>query len=195
MPVNAGWTWQSGFRSIGYSVRSGNGRETMEVRYSPTAWDVARFNTYVLSRSTAIGLISVAAAVSFSYSIWQALDTTMPLDWVTTLVVAMMVSLLMAGLWLFTIIVVVLATLVRGNRKMRVERVLTLSETGVSMVSQFDSLQTSWAGVAKIRKNRHAIMIFSTDCSAHVVPRRCFGGPADATAFFEYALKRVREAR
>jgi hypothetical protein len=62
------------------------------------------------------------------------------------------------------------------------------------MVSRLDSLRTAWEGITKVRSNRSIVMLFLGNCSAHVVPRRCFASPAEAKAFLAYAQARAGRA-
>lgn len=91
------------------------------------------------------------------------------------------------GIYLFVGLGMLVSTLAGANRAMRAERALSLSDDGVLETSPFETRTTRWPGITSVKQNRRFIMLFVTDCAAHVVPKRFFRSRDEAFAFYAYA--------
>jgi hypothetical protein len=65
-----------------------------------------------------------------------------------------------------------------------------VSEQGLVESTDVGESRTSWAGVDRVEQDPHYIFIYTSPAAAHVIPKRAFGSPDKADAF--YALSRAR---
>ena len=67
---------------------------------------------------------------------------------------------------------------------------IALSEQGLVETTDVGESHTSWGGVDRVEHDPHYIFIYTSPAAAHVIPKRAFGRPEEADAF--YTFSRVR---
>jgi YcxB-like protein len=159
----------------------------MEIKFSLSALDVARFSLYRFPRSRAGVIMLGIALVAVSYGVLTAVRMTPDGGVVQYIAASIVILTIVLGIYLFVGLGMLVSTLAGANRAMRAERALSLSDDGVLETSPFETRTTRWPGITSVKQNRRFIMLFVTDCAAHVVPKRFFRSRDEASAFYAYA--------
>ena len=71
---------------------------------------------------------------------------------------------------------------------------VVLSDYGVTESTSVNETRTAWAGVDRVEQNPDYIFIYTSPAAAHVIPRRAFGSPQEAEAFYQLARSRSEAA-
>ena len=71
---------------------------------------------------------------------------------------------------------------------------IVLSDDGVTESTAVNESRTSWAGVDRVEESPDYIFIYTSPAGAHVIPKRAFGDPQGADAFYRLARSRKEAA-
>ena len=67
---------------------------------------------------------------------------------------------------------------------------VVLDEDGVRESTAVGESRTTWAGIDRVEEGPEYIYLYTSPAAAHVIPRRAFGDPMQADAFYQFALAR-----
>ncbi len=67
---------------------------------------------------------------------------------------------------------------------------MVLDEDGVRESTAVGESRTTWAGIDRVEQSPEYIYIYTSPAGAHVIPRRAFGDPPKAEAFYQFAQAR-----
>jgi len=87
---------------------------------------------------------------------------------------------------------VVLGMVSRKNKTLLTERNMTFDDHGFTSETQYSRSEMKWPIVQKLARTRNYIFIYVAQHSAHIVPRRAFGGDTEWDSFYEFCKQRSR---
>jgi hypothetical protein len=64
---------------------------------------------------------------------------------------------------------------------------IEVDERGLVESTAVGESRTSWRGVDRIEQDPTYIFIYTSPAAAHVIPKRAFGGPGEADAFYRFS--------
>jgi hypothetical protein len=71
---------------------------------------------------------------------------------------------------------------------------LAMNDEGVVESTAVNQSRTSWTGVDRVEQNADYIFIYTAPHAAHMIPKRAFGDPKQAEAFYQFARTRKAAA-
>lgn len=71
---------------------------------------------------------------------------------------------------------------------------IAVGEQGLVESTAVGESRTSWSGVDRVEEDPHYIFIYTSPAAAHVIPKRAFGRPEEADAFYHFSRARKAAA-
>jgi hypothetical protein len=160
----------------------------MILKYRLTARDLLAFNLYHFHRHPLMLLLMAGAVLPLLWRIYAVVSASGSGGVVVAkmLIAAGVLSLLV---WVVLLIVVALTLATRLNSNVLTDHVLSLTGQGVVEETPNTRIETSWAGIQKIRRSRNHLFLYIAAHLAHVVPRRAFDSARSMNDAFELCLR------
>jgi hypothetical protein len=161
------------------------GGETMRVQFRTTFPDVVRFIWLHLTRSTGLLLFIGAMALFLT---WNDCHSTIMQHGriVGTIAWLMTAAIIFAGICLFSFVASVLTALSRRNKTFMTDNTIELQEDRFLTENRYGKGEYKWDIVQNIVKTRGRIVLYVTQSTGIVVPRRAFPTAAEWEAFCSF---------
>lgn len=171
----------------------------MEVKYRTSLGQVAWFYFYLFPRVLPFQILAAAVMIFIGYLTFQSVATTVaPSDplWVSILVFIELFVLQLLGLLILILVVeaLMITTLYR-RMHLNADSTLAVSEAGVVHTSSGRRFEVTWAKIPRIIQTRGAILIYTSELGAFVIPKKSFPAEAKAREFFNYASRLWQTSR
>ena len=177
----------------------------MEIEYEITREDLAAFQWHAvfesprgrrLRRLSHLGWVLVVLLFALVTFIGADGFTVSPLSLVFLAMPLVLVLFLQWGLerWVLRRVIRHLLKDERPDRGQLGRHRVILGEDGLSESTAVSESRTTWAGVDRVEQSADYIYIYVSPAAAHVIPKRAFRDPAEATAFYEFTRARKAAA-
>jgi YcxB-like protein len=163
--------------------------QRVAIKYSLTRWDLLRWNIYLVNRNRTIWVMLIGLNSLITFQNLNAPEMAERTLVVTILFVIVWFALMTAIVWSVTVLSLALPVAFKKHKGLLGEHELEIQQEGLVERTAFNEAIHRWAGFHKVVRTRGYLIIYVTDNTAHIVPRRCF--PSDHELnHFESALRR-----
>ncbi len=169
----------------------------MKLTYRNTFYDRLVFSAYNLARNPVMIFLTVFCILLVTFGIILPAFRELPAG---TSVFAKVVGfvfaemLFLGGFLAFVGVFTTLSMISRKNKPLFCERTITLGEDGFIGESEFGKSEVRWATVQKLVRTRKYILIYLSQDSAVVVPRRAFENKTQWESFYDICSQRINRS-
>lgn len=169
----------------------------MTIRYTNSFSEVLMFYLQMLIRSPFVwGLFTLLTAVD-APEMWEAIweeesDSVEVEPWVKVVVGALMI--LGSFVMMFATMFVILIVSVGMDRRTRLERVVTLTDSALIEEMPFRRTEYQWHGMVRLRRTKSHLFLYNASTDAAILPRRAFENEQQWDAFNEFCTKKIGRA-
>lgn len=169
----------------------------MTIRYKNSFSEVLMFYLHMFIRSPFVwGLFTLLTAVD-APEMWEAIweeesDSVEVEPWVKVVVGALMI--VGSFLMMFAMMFIILIASVGMDRRSRLERVVTLTDSALIEEIPFRRTEYQWQGMVRLRQTKSHLFIYNASTDAAIIPRRAFESDAQWEGFHEFCTEKIKRA-
>jgi hypothetical protein len=169
--------------------------QRVAIKYSLTRWDLLRWNIYLVNRNRTIWvmLLGLNALTTFQYlNAPEMAERTLGF---TILYVIVWFALMASIVWSVTVLSLALPVAFKKHKGLLGEHELEIQHEGLVERTAFNEAIHRWAGFHKVVNTRRFLLIYVTDNTAHIVPRRCFPSEQELKHFETVLRSRLSSSK
>lgn len=171
----------------------------MEVTYRRSFWDMVWFNFYQTPRTLTSQILFGIITLAIGYGVFTAFvdnltDNKFPL-WIYVLsysilfILELLATFLIIAALIFLVLIFTYITSQSQRKQNRQECKLSVSENGLISETPIGRSEIKWSGIVKIHQSYRYVLLYFSERTALLIPKRAFVNKAEADDFFNYAYQ------
>lgn len=161
----------------------------MELTYRNSFLDILWFNYYQAPRTRSTQIIFGFFLLVFGYTAVDVSKHSEHSMMVKIIIFIVILVLMLLVIALFQLIYLAFLQMVSPYQRLQVNQdfKLSITENGLTTKSTNGSSELKWPGIVKIQQSKNYILVYYSERSACVIPKRAFTDKAEADRFYTYS--------